>query len=63
MSSFKYVKSGQSWEGRSLDYYECERCKLQFTVSAMMNDKLKFIAKNHPIEECDENLVRLVQKS
>jgi hypothetical protein len=61
--NFKYVKSEQNWEGRSLSYYVCERCGLQFSVSAMMNDKLEFIAKNHPTEECDENLIRSVQKS
>ena len=63
MPDFNYVKSEQSWKGRTLDYYVCARCGLQFSVSSTANDKLKFIAENHPSEECDENLIRSVQKS
>ena len=63
MPNFNYVKSEQNWEGRTLDYFVCERCGLQFSVSKTMNDKLEFIIENHPIEECDKNLIRSVQKS
>ena len=64
MSQFEYLpkRSGQSWEGRTIYYYSCVICNMQFSIP-FGGDHDRILKDGHPAEECSEALAKQVHES